>query len=107
MIWIEVTTDVTHQVDKDYPCVRIHFFQSDRHFWVKNEQTPIGISFCNAILTDHEILDIIDKRWQVVEIQQKRHDSKALDFLYDLSQLALKHGWDLKSRMPKIRTTTV
>jgi len=98
MVWVEVTTDVIHEVDKDYPCVRIHFFRTDRYVWVEEKKTPVGTSFCNVILKDDEILDVINKRWQVVEIEQKRGKPTALDFLYELSQLAFKHGWNLNPR---------
>jgi len=98
MVWIELTTDVTHQVDADYPCVRIHFFPTDNYFWEKDVQTPVGVSTHNYMPRDAEILETIDKRWQVVEIQLQRRDPKALDFLYDVDQIARKHGWELKKR---------
>jgi len=98
MVWFEVTTDVQQAVDKDYACVKMHLFRTDRYVWVEEKQTPKGTSFCNALLTDKEILDLIDKRWQVVEIEQKRGKPAALDFLYEFSQLALKHAWDFNPR---------
>jgi len=100
MVFVEVTADVAkHKTAKDYPCVRIHFFAADTHFHVKNLETPQGISLYNWVpKDDNELLEIIEKRWQVVEIRDKLGDPKALDFLYGLYEVARKHGWELRRR---------